>query len=132
MFSSASLNRAETSLSNQDCNHPTWGFFGHKKINELAVYTLPAPLFEFYKYHLDYMIDHSVDPDKRRYGVVGEAECHYIDMDRYIDAEHPNHGRNQKRSKFDERFILLDLQSAKHCKNLAKLIRNLGTEFYEL
>ena len=49
-----------------------------------------------------------------------------------IDAEHPNHGRNQKRSKFDERFILLDLQSAKHCKNLAKLIRNLGTEFYEL
>ena len=90
MFSSASLHRAETSLSNQDCNHPTWGFFGHKKINELAVYTLPAPLFEFYKYHLDYMIDHSVDPDKRRYGVVGEAECHYIDMDRYIDAEHPN------------------------------------------
>ncbi|MFM7814563.1 MAG: zinc dependent phospholipase C family protein [Flavobacteriales bacterium] len=72
------------------CEHPTWGFFGHKKINELAVYTLPAPLFEFYKTHLDFIIDHSVDPDKRRYGVVGEAECHYIDMDRYIDAEHPN------------------------------------------
>lgn len=68
----------------------TWGFFGHKKINELAVYTLPEELFGFYKSNLDYLIDHSVDPDKRRYSVKGEAECHYIDMDRYVDAEHPN------------------------------------------
>ena len=67
----------------------TWGFFGHKKINELAVYTLPKELFGFYKANLDYLIEHSVDPDKRRYGVKGEAECHYIDMDRYIDSLHP-------------------------------------------
>lgn len=67
----------------------TWGFFGHKKINELAVYTLPQELFGFYKANLDYLIEHSVDPDKRRYGVKGEAECHYIDMDRYIDSLHP-------------------------------------------
>lgn len=72
------------------CADTTWGFFGHKKINELAVYTLPEELFGFYKAHLDYIIDHSVDPDKRRYGVVGEAECHYIDMDRYVDSLHPN------------------------------------------
>lgn len=69
---------------------PAWGFFGHKRINELAIYTLPPELFGFYKANMTYMIDHSVDPDKRRYGVVGEAECHYIDMDRYITAEFPN------------------------------------------
>ena len=68
----------------------TWGFFGHKKINELAIYTLPEELFGFYKANMDYLIDHSVDPDKRRYSVKGEAECHYIDLDRYITKEHPN------------------------------------------
>ncbi len=67
----------------------TWGFFGHKKINELAIYTLPKEMFGFYKANMDYLIEHSVDPDKRRYGVKGEAECHYIDMDRYITAELP-------------------------------------------
>ncbi|MFN5619782.1 MAG: zinc dependent phospholipase C family protein [Flavobacteriales bacterium] len=67
-----------------------WGFFGHKKINELAIYTLPEELFGFYKDHMEYLIDHSVDPDKRRYSVKGEAECHYIDMDRYITPEQPN------------------------------------------
>jgi hypothetical protein len=68
----------------------TWGFFGHKKINELAIYTLPEELFGFYKSNMDYLIDHSVDPDKRRYSVKGEAECHYIDMDRYVTADEPN------------------------------------------
>jgi hypothetical protein len=75
----------------------TWGFFGHKKINELAVYTLPEEMFGFYKAHIDYLIDHSVDPDKRRYGVKGEAECHYIDMDRYITPEEPNPFKNVPR-----------------------------------
>ncbi|MFM7725972.1 MAG: S1/P1 Nuclease, partial [Flavobacteriales bacterium] len=65
----------------------SWGFFGNKKINELAIYTLPEELFGFYKANMDYLIDHSVDPDKRRYSVKGEAECHYIDLDRYITAE---------------------------------------------
>lgn len=60
-----------------------WGFFGHKKINELAIYTLPPELFGFYKYNMNYLIEHSVDPDKRRYSVKGEAECHFLDVDRY-------------------------------------------------
>jgi len=62
---------------------PDWGFFGHKRINELAVYTLPEDMFGFYKAHIHFLIEHSVDPDKRRYGIKGEAECHYIDMDNY-------------------------------------------------
>lgn len=65
-----------------------WGFFGHKKLNELAVYTLPTPLFSFYKKNLSFLIEHSVDPDKRRYSVKGEAECHYIDLNHYYPNAH--------------------------------------------
>ena len=62
-----------------------WGFFAHKKINRLAVFTIPEPeLFQFYKYHIDFIGEHAVDPDKRRYAVQGEAEKHYIDIDHYI------------------------------------------------
>ncbi|MEY3598406.1 MAG: hypothetical protein RL521_828 [Bacteroidota bacterium] len=74
----------ETSITCTD----DWGFFGHKKLNELAVFTLPTPLFSFYKDNLSYLIEHSVDPDKRRYSVKGEAECHYIDLDHYYPNAH--------------------------------------------
>lgn len=60
-----------------------WGFFAHRRINELAVYTLPQEIFGFYKKHIDFVRDHAVDPDKRRYGVKGEAERHFIDIDHY-------------------------------------------------
>ncbi len=60
-----------------------WGFVGHKQINRLAIFTLPPELFGFYKTHIEFITDHSVDPDKRRYTVEGEAECHYIDLDHY-------------------------------------------------
>lgn len=68
----------------------TWGFFGHKKINRLAVFTLPPELFPLYKKHIDYVTDHAVDPDKRRYAVEGEAERHFIDIDHYVkEGENP-------------------------------------------
>lgn len=60
-----------------------WGFFAHRRINELAVYTLPPELFGFYKKHVEFIREHAVDPDKRRYGVKGEAERHFIDADHY-------------------------------------------------
>lgn len=60
-----------------------WGFFAHRRINELAVYTLPSELFGFYKKHIEFIKEHAVDPDKRRYGVKGEAERHFIDADHY-------------------------------------------------
>lgn len=70
------------------CNNPNnWGFYGHRRINELAIYTLPEEMFGFYKANADFIIEHAVDPDKRRYGVKGEAECHYIDMDKYCFGE---------------------------------------------
>lgn len=61
----------------------TWGFFGHKKINRLAVFTLPPEMVTFYKKHIDYLAEHAVDADKRRYAVKDEAARHYIDIDHY-------------------------------------------------
>lgn len=60
-----------------------WGFYAHKKINELAVYLLPPQMLVFYKPHAGYLSEHAADPDKRRYVVKDEAPRHYIDMDRY-------------------------------------------------
>jgi hypothetical protein len=61
----------------------TWGFFAHKRINKMAVFTLPEGMIGFYKHHIDFISDHAVDPDKRRYAVEGEAQRHYIDIDHY-------------------------------------------------
>lgn len=63
-----------------------WGFFGHKRINRIAVFTLPPDMFGFYKEHIEYLTEHAVDPDKRRYAVDGEAQCHYIDLDHYYKS----------------------------------------------
>ncbi len=60
-----------------------WGFFGHQVINRMACFTLPSQLFSFYKKHIDYLTEHSVDPDKRRYSDPAEAPRHYIDIDHY-------------------------------------------------
>lgn len=60
-----------------------WGFFAHKQINRIAVFTLPAELIGFYKSNIEFITEHAVDPDKRRYAVKGEAPRHFIDLDRY-------------------------------------------------
>ena len=64
-----------------------WGFYGHKLINRMAVYTLPSDLIEFYKSNIQFITDHAVDPDKRRYAVNGEAIKHYIDLDAWTGAD---------------------------------------------
>ena len=60
-----------------------WGFWGHQRINRMALYTLPEDLFGFYKPHIEYISEHAVDPDKRRYAFAEEAARHYIDVDHY-------------------------------------------------
>lgn len=64
-------------------NAQAWGFYGHKRINRMAVFTLPPEMLGFYKKHIEYITEHSVDPDKRRYAVPEEAPRHYIDIDHY-------------------------------------------------
>ncbi len=63
-----------------------WGFFGHQKINRLAVFTLPVEMITFYKHHIRYVSEAAVNPDRRRYAVEGEAARHYIDLDMYGDS----------------------------------------------
>lgn len=68
----------------------SWGFFGHKKINRHAVFSLPPEMIGFYKSHIEYLSQHAVDPDKRRYVSEGEAVKHYIDLDHfYQEGEDP-------------------------------------------
>ena len=65
-----------------------WGFWAHKRINKIAVFTLPTELMGFFKENIDYVTNHAVDPDKRRYAVEGEAPKHYIDIDHYCNFPH--------------------------------------------
>jgi hypothetical protein len=52
----------------------------------MAVFTLPSPIIGFYKKHIDFITEHAVDPDKRRYGIKEEAPRHHIDLDHYGDS----------------------------------------------
>src|ERR1035437_4996978 len=61
----------------------SWGFYAHQKINRMAVFTLPEEMIGFYKKHIEYISQHAVDPDKRRYANAEEAARHYIDIDHY-------------------------------------------------
>ena len=63
-----------------------WGFYAHQRINRLAVFALPPEMFGFYKKHITFLTENSVNPDRRRYAVQGEAPRHYIDIDHYGDS----------------------------------------------
>jgi hypothetical protein len=60
-----------------------WGFYGHRKINYLATFLLPPEMLLLYKPSIDFISEHAVDPDKRRYAVAHEGPRHYIDLDKY-------------------------------------------------
>ena len=64
-----------------------WGFFGHKKITELAIYTLPLPVIAFYKSYGAQIVEQSVSADKRRYVIELEGPRHYIDLDLYAEKD---------------------------------------------
>ncbi len=52
----------------------------------MAVFALPPEMIGFYKENIEYLKDHAVDPDKRRYAVEGEAPKHYIDIDHFAPS----------------------------------------------
>jgi len=60
-----------------------WGFWAHRRINRVAVFTLPPEMLGFYKMHLDYYTERATLADSRRYTVTGEAAKHYIDLEHY-------------------------------------------------
>jgi len=67
-------------------NPPFWGFYAHSLINRQAVFSLPPELMPLYKSEIEFITEKAVNPDRRRYAVVGEAEKHYIDIDHYGDS----------------------------------------------
>ena len=77
---------------------PEWGFFGHRKINRMATFTLPTELFTFYKPHIEFLTEHAVDPDKRRYALKNEAYRHYIDVDHWDTIPFPNVPRDYQQA----------------------------------
>ncbi len=81
-----------------------WGFWAHQRINRLAVFTLPGEMLVLYKKHIDYLTNHAVDPDMRRYAVEGEAARHFIDLDRYGTYPYPELPRrwDEAVAKFSE------------------------------
>ncbi|MEE4177560.1 MAG: zinc dependent phospholipase C family protein [Bacteroides sp.] len=60
-----------------------FGFVAHRKINRLAVFTLPPEMVGFFKKNIEYLSEHAVDPDRKAFAIPGEAERHYIDIERY-------------------------------------------------
>lgn len=61
----------------------SWGFFAHRRINHMAVFTLPKAMAGFYQANIDFVTEHAIDPDKRRYVDSLEAPRHYLNADHY-------------------------------------------------
>jgi hypothetical protein len=72
----------------------SWGFYAHYRINHLAVFILPPAMSGFYKANINYITEHAVSPDKRRYVDSAEIPRHYFDADRY--GKDPFHTVPQK------------------------------------
>jgi hypothetical protein len=60
-----------------------WGFFAHPRINYYAVFLLPPEMMVLYKPNVEFIMEHAVDPDKRRYVSTEEGQRHFIDIDYY-------------------------------------------------
>lgn len=61
----------------------SWGYFAHYKINRLAVLTLPKSMAGFYKANIEFITEHAVSADKKRYVDSTEAPRHYLNADHY-------------------------------------------------
>lgn len=61
----------------------SWGYFAHYKINRLAVFTLPKSMAGFYKANIQFITEHAVSADKKRYVDTTEAPRHYLNADYY-------------------------------------------------
>ncbi|MGM9508511.1 zinc dependent phospholipase C family protein [Larkinella sp. GY13] len=123
---------------------PQWGFYAHKRINRLAVFTLPPEMLAFYKKHIDYLTENAVNPDKRRYAVAGEAPRHFIDLDAYPDTTKTTLPRSWKQAteRYGEdtlalhgivpwhiqlaKFQLTEAFKARDAKRILKISADLG------
>ena len=116
-----------------------WGFYAHRKVNYFAVFLLPPEMLLLYKPNIDFLTEHAVDPDKRRYAMPDEGPRHYIDIDHY--GAYPYNGLPRKWDdavkKFSEdslmehgivpwqvQLMLRRLTYAFREKNFSKIMKN--------
>ena len=64
---------------------PFWGFYAHKEINRMAVFTLPADMMPVFKKNIEFLTSQSIGPDMRRFASANEGIRHYIDIDHWGD-----------------------------------------------
>lgn len=114
----------------------SWGFYAHKKINETAIYLLPAELASLFKQHIRWISEKAIDADKRCYVDSLESPKHYIDLNEYSEVDTlPIHWSRAK-EKINERKLLargivpwqiartyLQLVDAFKHKEISKIIR---------
>jgi len=62
---------------------PPWGFFAHKAINRLAVFTLPPDMMPVYKKNIEHLTSQAIAPDMRRFASSNEGIRHYVDADHW-------------------------------------------------
>jgi hypothetical protein len=86
----------------------SWGFYAHKKINYQAIFLLPPEMMFLYKPQIDFISEHAVDPDKRRYALPEEGPRHYIDIDHYGQYPYNELPRkwNEAVAKFSEDSLM--------------------------
>lgn len=89
-----------------DFSVKAWGFWAHQRINYMACFTLPPELFGFYKPNIDYVFEHAVDPDKRRYSDPNEAPRHFMDLDRYGGVDSVPHRWKEAAEKYSEDTLM--------------------------
>lgn len=61
----------------------SWGYFAHQRINRMAVLALPKGMVTFYRANIDFITEHAITADKRRYVDSAEIPRHFFNADRY-------------------------------------------------
>lgn len=61
----------------------SWGFLGHRTINQIAVYQLPQELRPFFYSEMQYLVSNAPRPDTRRNKDESEATKHFIDFEMF-------------------------------------------------
>ncbi len=115
----------QSSFAPCTCGEDEWGFFGHRRINRMAVFTLPPQMIKFYKKNIEYITDHAVDPDKRRYATKHEAVRHYVDIDHWDSFPFNEVPRKFTDAlvKYSDLFVITEAKDTLHLfgKDVAKV-----------
>jgi hypothetical protein len=84
------------------CLFASWGFYAHYRVNRLAIFTLPKAMSGFYQANIEYITEHAISADKRRYVDSAEIPRHFFDADHY--GKDPFHTVPQKWSDAVQKY----------------------------